>query len=113
MLTSSTTTPRTSRWTTSTSTATRKVTILENSGDNNNYKNLEIRDVTDIQMITNSGSFAIYDNVFFHDAVLTTAGENAGVHMECMWSNGPNLTIRNSVFRDCAIMDLLITRGDW
>ena len=44
---------------------------------------------------------------------MTTAGENAGMHMECMWSNGPNLTIRNSVFRDCAIMDLFLTRGSW
>ena len=33
--------------------------------------------------------------------------------MECMWSNGPNLTVRNSVFRDCAIMDILLTRGNW
>ena len=90
-----------------------KVTILDNGGDNNTYKNLEIRDNTDVQMITNGGSSATYDHVFFHDAVMTTAGENAGIHMECMWSNGPNLTIRNSVFRDCAIMDLLLTRGSW
>ena len=51
---SSMSTPRTSRWTTSTSTATRpKVTILDNGGDNNIYKNLEIRNNTDVQMITN------------------------------------------------------------
>ena len=56
-------------------------------------------------MITNTGTSATYDKVFIHDAVMTTAGENAGVHMECMWSNGPNLTVRNSVFRDCAILD--------
>ena len=35
-----------------------KVTILWNSGDNNIYKNLEIRDNTDIQMISNTGSYA-------------------------------------------------------
>ena len=57
--------------------------------------------------------FGTYDNVVFHDAVMTTAGENAGVHMECMWSNGPNLTVRNSVFRDCSVMDLFLTRGSW
>ena len=90
-----------------------KVTILDNGGDNNTYQNLEIRHNTDIQMITNGGSSATYDHVFFHDAVMTTAGENAGIHMECMWSNGPNLTIRDSVFRDCAIMDLFLTRGSW
>ena len=90
-----------------------KGTILRNSGDNNAYRNLEIREVTDVQMITNTGVLANYDNVFFHTAVMTTAGENAGVHMECMWSSGPNLIIRNSVFRDCSVMDLLITRGDW
>ena len=83
-----------------------KVTILDNGGDHNLFKNLEIRDNTDVQMITNHGSSATYDNVFFHDAVMTTAGENAGVHMECMWSSGPHLTVRNSVFRDCAIMDI-------
>ena len=92
---------------------TAKVTILDNGGDNNLFKNLEIRDNTDVQMITNHGSSATYDNVFFHDAVMTTAGENAGIHTECMWSNGPNLTVRNSVFRDCAIMDLFLTRGSW
>ena len=90
-----------------------KVRILDNGGDNNTYKNLEIRDNTDAQMVTNGGSFATYENVFFHDAVFTIPGENAGVHMECMFSNGPNLTVRNSVFRDCAIMDLFLTRGDW
>lgn len=90
-----------------------KATILRNSGDNNHYKNLEIRNVTDVQMITNTGDAAVYDHVFAHGAVMTTAGENAGVHMECMWSSGPGLVVRNSVFRDCAVMDILITRGDW
>ena len=90
-----------------------KVTILDNGGTNNLFKNLEIRDNTDIQMITNHGAFATYENVFFHDAVMTPAGKDAGIHTECMWSNGPNLTVRNSVFRDCAIMDLFLTRGSW
>ena len=90
-----------------------KVTILNNSGDNNTYKNLEIRNNTDIQMITNAGSSATYENVSFHDAVMTTAGQRAGAHMECMWSSGPSLTVRNSVFRDCSVMDLFLTRGSW
>ena len=77
-----------------------KVTILDNGGDNNTYKNLEIRDNTDVQMVTNGGSLATYENVFFHDAVFTTPGENAGVHMECMFSSGPGLTVRDSGFRD-------------
>ena len=91
----------------------RNVPILYNPGDNNTYKNLEIRDVTDVQMVTNTGRFANFTNVSFRDAVMTTAGENAGVHMECLWSSGPNLIIRNSVFRDCSVMDLFLTRGDW
>ena len=90
-----------------------KVTILDNGGDNNTYRNLEIRDNRDVQMISNTGDSATYTNVSFHDAVMTTAGENAGVHMECMWSSGPGLTIRNSVFRDCSVMDLFLTRGSW
>jgi chitodextrinase len=91
----------------------QKLTILEAHGANNVYRNLEIRNNTDQQMITNAGSNALYDNVFFHDAVETSAGEAAGVHMECLWSNGPAIKVRNSTFKDCAIMDLYLTLGTW
>ena len=33
--------------------------------------------------------------------------------MECVWSNGPAIKVRNSVFQDCAIMDLSLTVGTW
>ena len=36
-----------------------------------------------------------------------------GVHNECVFSEAPGLTIRNSTFRNCATMDLSIVRGDW
>jgi hypothetical protein len=37
-----------------------------------------------------------------------------GVHMECVYAIGvPGLTIRNSKFRDCAVMDLFFTYGSW
>ena len=91
----------------------QRLTILEAHGSNNTYRNLEIRNNTDVQMVGNYGDNATYDNVFFHDAVITTAGEAAGVHMECVWSNGPGIKVRNSIFKDCAIMDLYLTLGTW
>jgi hypothetical protein len=54
-----------------------------------------------------------FDNVDFHDAVMTPQGEAGGVHMECVYSQAPGLTIRNSRFRNCSVMDLFITRGTW
>jgi chitodextrinase len=90
-----------------------KLTILEAHGDNNSYRNLEIRNNTDVQMVTNAGSNTLFDNIAFHDAVLTSTGESAGVHMECLWSNGPGIKVRNSVFRDCSTMDLYLTLGTW
>jgi hypothetical protein len=51
----------------------------------------------------------VIDNVVFHD--VRQVGD--GVHNECVFSQAPGLTIRNSTFRNCATMDLMITRGDW
>jgi hypothetical protein len=46
--------------------------------------------------------------------VLTPAGQSRDVHMECLYAIGvPGFTIRNSTFRDCAIMDLFFTYGGW
>ena len=34
--------------------------------------------------------------------------------MECLYAIGvPGFTLRNSTFRDCAIMDLFFTYGSW
>jgi hypothetical protein len=51
----------------------------------------------------------VLDDVEFHDVVQRTAG----VHNECVFSQSPGVTIRNSTFRDCATMDLSVNRGDW
>jgi hypothetical protein len=51
----------------------------------------------------------VIDNVDFHDVYQ----DGAGVHNECVFSQAPGLVIRNSTFRNCATMDLMITRGDW
>jgi hypothetical protein len=51
----------------------------------------------------------VIDNVTFHD--VRQVGD--GVHNECVFSQAPGLVVRNSTFRNCATMDLMITRGDW
>jgi hypothetical protein len=51
----------------------------------------------------------VIDNVEFHDVVQV----GPEVHNECIYSQAPGLTVRNSTFRNCATMDLMITRGDW
>jgi hypothetical protein len=48
-----------------------------------------------------------FDGVVFHDAVRT----QEAVHMECIYAaDVQRFTIRNSHFRNCAIMDLFITK---
>jgi hypothetical protein len=51
----------------------------------------------------------VIDNVVFHDVYQV----GAEVHNECIFSQAPGLVLRNSTFRNCATMDLMITRGDW
>jgi hypothetical protein len=51
----------------------------------------------------------VLDNVIFHDVYQ----EGEGVHNECLFSQVPGLTVRNSTFTNCATMDMMITRGDW
>ena len=51
----------------------------------------------------------VIDNVVFHDVYQ----QGADVHNECIFSQVPGLTIRNSSFRNCATMDLMVTRGDF
>jgi hypothetical protein len=51
----------------------------------------------------------VIDNVVFHDVVQ----KRPEVHNECVFSETPGLTIRNSTFTGCATMDLFIVRGDW
>ena len=84
------------------------------SGDGTVVKNANIGNVTDEKAMLATGSNITIDNVLFHDAVLTPAGQSRDVHMECLYAIGvPGFTIRNSTFRDCAIMDLFFTYGGW
>ena len=48
-----------------------------------------------------------FDGVVFHDAVRT----DSAAHLECLYAaDVQNFTVRNSQFRNCAIMDLFITK---
>ena len=48
-----------------------------------------------------------FDGVIFHDAVRT----DPNAHLECIYAaDVQRLTVRNSQFRNCAIMDLFITK---
>jgi hypothetical protein len=48
-----------------------------------------------------------FDGVVFHDAVRT----QESAHLECLYAaDVQNFTVRNSQFRNCAIMDLFITK---
>jgi hypothetical protein len=51
----------------------------------------------------------VIDNVVFHDVIQ----DGPEVHNECIFSQAPGLVLRNSTFRNCATMDLMITRGDF
>jgi hypothetical protein len=83
---------------------------LELHGDNQTFRNAAVGNVVDEKGALVMGSNHTIDNVLFHDAVLRTDG----VHMECMYAIGvPGLTVRNSTFRDCAVMDLFLTYGSW
>jgi hypothetical protein len=84
------------------------------SGDNTTVRNAHIGNLTDEKAMLATGANITIDNVLFHDAVLTPAGQDQDVHMECLYAIGvPGFTIRNSTFRDCAIMDILFTYGAW
>ena len=84
------------------------------SGSAITYKNAAVGNVVDEKGLLISGANHTIDNVLFHDAVMSSAGEAAGVHMECVYAIGvPGITIRNSVFRDCSVMDLFFTYGSW
>jgi len=85
--------------------------VFENGGgDHVVFRNGRIGNVVDEKAAVVDGSHVTLANVVFHDAVLRTDG----VHMECLYAIVvPNLTIRNSRFSNCAIMDVLFTYGDW
>jgi hypothetical protein len=84
------------------------------SGSRITYKNAAVGNVLDEKGLLISGDNHTIDNVLFHDAVMSSAGEANDVHMECVYAIGvPGITIRNSIFRDCSVMDLFFTYGSW
>jgi hypothetical protein len=86
------------------------VSALEIHGSGQTFRNASVGNVVDTKAATIVGANHTVDNVVFHDAVMRTDG----VHMECVYAIGvPGFVIRNSTFRDCAIMDLLFTYGSW
>ena len=90
-----------------------KTAGFENHGaDNVTFRDAAIGNVADEKGALVSGSHFTFDNVVFHDAVMTRTART-GVHMECVYAIVvPGFTVRNSTFRDCAIMDLFFTYGD-
>jgi hypothetical protein len=92
-----------------------KTAGFQNHGaDNVTFKNAAIGNVADEKGALVSGANFTFDNVLFHDAVMTPGGEDSGVHMECVYAIVvPGFTVRNSVFRDCSVMDLFFTYGTW
>jgi hypothetical protein len=83
---------------------------FELGGSNVTVKNASLGNVTDEKVMLATGSGHTVDNVTFHDAIYRTDG----VHMECLYAIVvPNFKLRNSFFRDCAVMDVFFTHGTW
>ena len=78
-------------------------------GDNSLFRGGSSFNVVDEKAAWVSGSSITFDNMDFYDVLVT----NSSVHNECVYSLGPNLTVRNSRFWNCATFDLFITRGSW
>jgi hypothetical protein len=83
---------------------------FHNSGDDVTFKNSRIGNVTDEKGALVSGANFTFDNVEFHDVLVT----DPEVHNECLYAIVvPGFTIRRSWFHDCATMDLFFTHGLW
>jgi hypothetical protein len=65
--------------------------------------------VVDSNGVMVSGSGVTFNHFKVHDVRVT----DQYVHNDCFYSNGPNLTVKNSRFWHCATTDLFITRGTW
>ena len=83
---------------------------FELDGNNVTVRNASVGNVVDEKAMLAMGFNQTIDNVTFHDAIMATDG----IHMECLYAIGvQGFTLRNSTFRDCAIMDVLFTYGTW
>jgi hypothetical protein len=79
------------------------------SGDWDLFENGSTFNVIDEKGALVGGSHVTFVNFNFHDVRVT----GSLIHNECVFSDGPNLTVRRSHFWHCPTMDLFITRGDW
>jgi hypothetical protein len=79
------------------------------SGDDNVFRSGSTFNVVDEKGALVGGSRVTFEDFDFHDVRVT----NSSVHNECVFSLGPQLTVRRSHFWRCPTMDLYITRGDW
>jgi hypothetical protein len=85
-------------------------TFENHDAPNVTYRNSRIGNVADEKAALVSGPDFTFDNMVFHDAVLKTDG----THMECVYAIVvPGMTVRNSLFYSCGVMDLFFTYGDW
>jgi hypothetical protein len=84
---------------------------FHNGGASNvTFRDGTIGRVTDEKGALITGRNFTFDNVIFHD-VLVTADE---VHNECVYAlDVTGMTVRNSHFYNCATMDLFFTYGTW
>jgi hypothetical protein len=79
------------------------------------FRNGRIGNVTDEKGVLLGGwsstdsQHIVFDHVTFHNVHQV----DEAVHNECIYSQSPGLTVRNSLFTDCATMDLMVTRGSW
>ena len=79
-------------------------------GTNSTFRNGRIGRITDEKGALITGRNFTFDRVVFHD-VLVTDDE---VHNECIYAlDVTGLTVRNSLFYNCATMDLFFTYGTW
>jgi hypothetical protein len=82
--------------------------VFEAYGANTVFKNGRIGNVVDEKGALIGGATGfVFDNVNFHDVIVTSST----VHNECVFSQAPNITIRNSRFTNCATMDVFFTCG--
>ena len=85
--------------------------VLEFDAPNSVFKNASVGNVTDEKgsLAHSNCTGCVYDNVNFHDVRIATDG----IHNECLYSQAPNITVKNSRFTNCATMDIFFTRGTW
>jgi hypothetical protein len=83
---------------------------FELGGSGVTVRNASLGNVVDEKVMLARNAGHTIDNVTFHDAIYRTDG----THMECLYAIGvPGFTLRNSTFRDCAVMDAFFTYGSW